>query len=263
MRLGRASATARNLVPDCCTSGIESRGTRRSGSRGPSLVLWLAAPLLLWALAPAPVAALPSANAGLCRLQKAKYFLKRPYFAQKGRLNLERNRRSLEFRVKHYGRIEGMGLDALNTRTALSQAAPTRFFGLPVRVHRAIIPALNCVEKRIRKTCKKSSQRYTPRALGGFRETNTFRGAEVTNHLFGIAVDVDPERNPCCGCVDPWPAHPACQGDAESIFERTALPRCWINAFERYGFYWLGRDPDLRDTMHFEFLGDPERILTK
>jgi hypothetical protein len=44
------------------------------------------------------------------------------------------------------------------------------------------------------------------------------------------------------------------------VFERTALPRCWIDAFERFGFYWLGRDPGLRDTMHFEFLGDPELI---
>ena len=44
-------------------------------------------------------------------------------------------------------------------------------------------------------------------------------------------------------------------------FERTELPRCWIDTFERYGFYWLGRDPQLRDTMHFEFLGNPERII--
>jgi len=79
----------------------------------------------------------------------------------------------------------------------------------------------------------------------------------------GIAVDIDPDRNPCCGCVQPWPEHPACQGDAESVFDRTELPRCWIYAFERYGFYWLGRDPHLRDTMHFEFLGDPSRILTR
>ena len=27
-----------------------------------------------------------------------------------------------------------------------------------------------------------------------------------------------------------------------------------------YGFYWLGHDA-LEDTMHFEFLGDPEQIL--
>jgi hypothetical protein len=44
------------------------------------------------------------------------------------------------------------------------------------------------------------------------------------------------------------------------VWEKTSLPRCWVEAFERYGFYWLGRD-QLEDTMHFEFLGDPDRIL--
>jgi hypothetical protein len=39
-----------------------------------------------------------------------------------------------------------------------------------------------------------------------------------------------------------------------------AMPECWVHAFERYGFYWLGHDV-LRDTMHFEFLGDPDRIV--
>jgi hypothetical protein len=38
------------------------------------------------------------------------------------------------------------------------------------------------------------------------------------------------------------------------------LPRCWIDTFERYGFHWLGHDK-LEDTMHFEFLGDPGRII--
>jgi hypothetical protein len=33
-----------------------------------------------------------------------------------------------------------------------------------------------------------------------------------------------------------------------------------VHAFERYGFYWLGHDV-LQDTMHFEFLGDPDRIV--
>jgi hypothetical protein len=39
-----------------------------------------------------------------------------------------------------------------------------------------------------------------------------------------------------------------------------AMPECWVHAFERYGFYWLGHDV-LRDTMHYEFLGDPDHIL--
>jgi hypothetical protein len=39
-----------------------------------------------------------------------------------------------------------------------------------------------------------------------------------------------------------------------------AMPRCWVSAFEKFGFYWLGHD-ELADTMHFEFLGDPRKIL--
>ena len=120
--------------------------------------------------------------------------------------------------------------------------------------------ALRCVERYLERTCTGAKERYTPRALGGFRQANTYRGGEVSNHLFGIAIDIDPNRNPCCGCVAPWPDHPACRNPNETVFERTALPRCWIDGFERFGFYWLGRDPELRDTMHFEFLGNPELL---
>jgi hypothetical protein len=38
-----------------------------------------------------------------------------------------------------------------------------------------------------------------------------------------------------------------------------AMPACWVSAFEQYGFYWLGHD-ELKDTMHFEFLGDPNKV---
>lgn len=217
--------------------------------------------LLLLGLTPGVSGAKPSGSSGLCRLQEPKDFLKRRYFVRKGQVDARRNLKSLRYRVEKYGRVDGIGLDALNPETAFSHAVSTRFFGLPLTIHRAVEPALRCVEKRIRKTCQRSTERYKPMALGGFRQANTYRGGEVSNHLFGIAIDIDPDRNPCCGCVDPWPNHPACQGDAESVYDRTALPRCWVQAFERYGFYWLGDDPDLRDTMHFEFLGDPKRIL--
>jgi len=38
------------------------------------------------------------------------------------------------------------------------------------------------------------------------------------------------------------------------------MPRCWVGEFERFGFYWLGNDK-IEDTMHFEFLADPSRIV--
>jgi len=192
-----------------------------------------------------------------CPVQKPQKFLIRSNFIKHGALNDAAHERALRYRAEQYGSVEGFGLERYNKDKAYASAVGVRFMGLPLQIHKKVAPALHCVELRIRHTCTDPHDRYVPRAIGGFRQANTYRGGEISNHLFGIAVDIDPDRNPCCGCVSPWPNHPACKAPSESVFERTALPRCWIDAFERYGFYWLGRDPDLRDTMHFEFLGDP------
>ncbi|WP_437730967.1 M15 family metallopeptidase [Sorangium sp. So ce1335] len=197
-----------------------------------------------------------------CRLQSPQKFLKRRTFVQKGMLNPKKHAKAVRYLVEHYGHVETDETRRYNAESARSQATTVQFMGLPLSIHEKIAPALHCVEKRIRKTCSSKSHRYTPRAVGGFRTANSYRGAEISNHLFGIAVDIDPDRNPCCGCVDPWPTSPLCQEKNRSAYERSALTRCWIKAFERYGFDWLGHD-DLEDTMHFEFLGNPDRITVK
>ena len=196
---------------------------------------------------------------GGCRLQKAKAFLKRSNFVRAGQLRGREHQRAVRYRATTYGHVPGLELEAYNSDSVERYAQGTRFMGLPVQLHQKVVPALRCVERRIRASCNKRAARYTPHAVGGFRQSNTYRGGEVSNHLFGIAMDIDPEQNPCCGCVDPWPTHPLCKKETRSVFEKTALPRCWVEAFERYGFHWLGRD-ELQDTMHFEFLGDPDRI---
>jgi D-alanyl-D-alanine carboxypeptidase len=196
----------------------------------------------------------------ICSAQKPQKFLIRSSFIQHGALNAAAHERALRYRAEHYGNVEGLGLERYNREQAYSNAVSVRFMGLAVQIHKRVAPALACVERHIRKSCTGAGQRYVPRAIGGFRQTNTYRGGEISNHLFGIALDIDPDRNPCCGCVAPWPNHPACKGPRDSVFERAALPRCWIDGFEQFGFYWLGRDPDLRDTMHFEFLGNPDQL---
>jgi hypothetical protein len=128
-------------------------------------------------------------------------------------------------------------------------------------VHQKIVPALACVEREIKRACG-DDERYEPHAVTGFRDRNTFRGGEITNHLYGIALDIDPEQNPCCHCVEPWSQAPQCTKEVKSPFERAAMPACFIHSFERFGFYWLGRDM-LEDTMHFEFLGRPEKVVAK
>ena len=195
-----------------------------------------------------------------CPVQKPQKFLIRSSFIKHGALNEPAHERALKYRAEQYGSVEGFGLERYNKEKAYSNAVSVRFMGLPLQIHKRIAPALRCVEHYIRRTCTGPKERYVPRAVGGFRQANTYRGGEISNHLFGIAIDIDPDRNPCCGCVSPWPNNPACRAPSETVYERSALPRCWIDAFEHFGFYWLGRDPDLRDTMHFEFLGDPELI---
>jgi hypothetical protein len=223
-------------------------------------------PALLCPLLAALALALPTVSAAEteyrgCYFQKPQSFLIRKNFMLGKMIDGKKANEAIRYRVQRYGRVEGAPYEQLNEKTAYSHAKSTRFMGLPLSVHEKIVPALACVERRLRKTCTKPEDRYRPRAVGGFRTENSYRGAEVSNHLFGIAIDIDPDRNPCCGCVAPWPEHKACQGPASSVFDRTELPRCWIDTFERYGFYWLGRDPQLRDTMHFEFLGNPDRIV--
>jgi hypothetical protein len=191
------------------------------------------------------------------RVQAPQRFLERRWFLRGGQLDTRRHSVALRWLVEHYGHVEDDATMRWGGEPARVHAKTVRFMGMPISIHAKIAPALAAVEKRITKTCT-GRARYTPKAIGGFRSGNTYRGAEVSNHLFGIAVDIDPDRNPCCGCVDPWPENPVCKKPGP-IYQRTALTRCWIQSFERFGFDWLGRDT-LEDTMHFEFLGDPDRI---
>jgi hypothetical protein len=228
----------------------------------------VAAALGLLALGPWSLAGGPAAEAKEgggksvfehgCRVQPPQKFLKRSAFIIKGVTHGQKQIRAARYLAERYGHAGDEVTQRWNAQSARAQAKTVRFMGLPVSIHAKIAPALACVEKRLAKTCRGAS-RYTPRAVGGFRGANTYRGAEISNHLFGIAIDIDPDRNPCCGCVDPWPSHPLCKVKSSDVYERTALPKCWVRSFERFGFHWLGHD-ELEDTMHFEFLGDPERI---
>jgi hypothetical protein len=174
------------------------------------------------------------------------------------RARSELQARALRFRTEQYGRYRDTAPLEWNGRTVVDYIDPTTFMGLPVQVNRRVIPALRCIEQAIAQRCGDAP--YDPKSLFGLRGNNTFHNGEMSNHLYGIAIDIDPDRNPCCNCVEPFPDHPACRKKDASAYERAELPRCWIDTFERYGFYWLGHDR-LEDTMHFEFLGDPDQIV--
>lgn len=279
-----AFAACSPAPPSSSRSPVASAPLGRSGSGGPALSPLLAGPALLEvpeaAGASSPVSALSAAEpevfsdvasspeeivASLCNEQPPQEFLMRSrYTFRSGASPEETERRqklhveALEYRTRRYGYVRGHGSPTWNGYPPVSFSDLTTFFGIKVRLNKRVIPALACVEAEIRRSCAKDG--YVPHVLDGIRFHNTFTTGEVTNHAFGIAIDIDPDRNSCCGCVPPLNTWPRCLRPAASPYERAEIPRCWVGAFEKYGFYWLGNDP-IEDTMHFEFLGDPDKIV--
>jgi D-alanyl-D-alanine carboxypeptidase len=194
-----------------------------------------------------------------CAEQAAQAFLIRKNMFSSGN-RAGALKRALDYRTENYGRFPGFGAASLNTKAPKDFAKDVTFVGLPIQVNSKMAPALACVEAAL--TALSLTDVYKPRAAGGLRFKNTYRGLEVSNHVFGIAIDIESERNSCCSCVEPWPRNPLCKKKVSSIYERMAMPRAWVIVFERYGFYWLGHDA-LQDTMHFEFLGSPEKIFAE
>lgn len=197
-----------------------------------------------------------------CNEQAPQDFLVRENFLPKGDAEEQKRRRanheqSVRYRTEQYGKFPGFGKAEWNPHPPVHYVRDTKFFGLPVRMHERVIPALACVEEELKRSC--ASTPYKPRALGGIRMKNTYHTGEITNHAYGIAIDIDPDLNSCCGCVKPWNENPICRRPSKTEYDRMAMPECWVHVFERFGFYWLGHDV-LKDTMHFEFLGDPNKI---
>jgi hypothetical protein len=206
-----------------------------------------------------------SATGPSCREQTAQAFLLRrgqiakPHASPAERREiLAARKRSIDYRTREYGRFPGFGSPGDNPHPPRYYAERTTFMGLDVVLNRRIVPALHCVEAALERDC--AAHPYQPRHLSGMRFSNTYKDYEISNHVYGIAIDIDPELNPCCDCVGRWSQKKICRKKVDSPFDRMAMPRCWVKVFERYGFHWLGHD-ELHDTMHFEFLGDPDRIL--
>jgi hypothetical protein len=200
-----------------------------------------------------------------CHEQPPQDFLIRTHFyflPEAGAADAHRREKqhqvAIRYRTEQYGHVKGFGEALWNRYDPVHYSELTTFFGIKVRMNRRIIPALHCVEEEIKAAC--SATPYKPGSLHGIRFRNTYHTGEITNHAYGIAIDIDPERNPCCGCLPPASDSPRCKGPPKSPYDIAGLPKCWVDSFVKYGFYWLGDDP-MQDTMHFEFLGDPDKVL--
>jgi hypothetical protein len=255
--------TARKRAPALSPS-VNAVARRASAAPAPPATRGSSSP------SPEPLPAAHATDAGSepleprCNEQQAQEFLRKAHMSSHA-MNTPDERAdwdqisaaSIRYRTEQYGYFEGFGQYAWNSKKPSAQVQLVKFFGVPVIVHERIVPALKCVERAIHLNC--ATHPYQPGVLSGLRKHNTYSGGEVSNHVYGIALDIDPMRNPCCHCVEPWKSSPRCDGE-KTKWQRMDMPECWVTEFERYGFHWLGHDA-MEDTMHFEFLGDPNRIL--
>jgi D-alanyl-D-alanine carboxypeptidase len=242
-------------APAPAAGAVDAAPMDASAASSDSAAVLTALPDALVAAADAaPLSPLPAVPESACNEQPPQPFLIRGNFLKEP----HGNERAIQYRTDQYGYFKGFGHPGVSNEPPSTYAVETTFMGIGVKMHRRVVPALKCVEEDIQRSC--SAHPYTAHALAGIRYRNTYRGGEVTNHAYGIAIDVDPSINTCCGCVPPWNDALACKRPARTEYDRMAMPECWVHSFERYGFYWLGHDV-LRDTMHFEFLGDPDRIV--
>lgn len=199
-----------------------------------------------------------SIAAGRCLEQLPQSFLVRSNWFNHGAAGTAQFQQSLRFRTEKYGYFRGFGRPEWNAHPPGHYAVEAKFFGLPISINKRVVPALACAEAAL--VASGAAAKYKPRGIGGIRFHNTYHGGEVSNHVYGIAMDMDSEENTCCGCVGRWAKHPLCSKKVASVYERTKVPPIWVSVMERYGWYWLGNDV-LQDTMHFEFLGDPDKIV--
>ena len=77
---------------------------------------------------------------------------------------------------------------------------PATFFGRPISggVHRTLLPLLGKVEKHVRATNPEAARQMATEtySLGGFVPRSIAGQDDLSNHAFGLALDIDPTWNP-------------------------------------------------------------------
>lgn len=131
--------------------------------------------------------------------------------------------------------------------------------GKTVRVHRDALPAFEQVSANLAAAAAEGKTYTVDEAFGWAFRAVTGSSTRMSFHSFGIAVDINPRRNPFID--DP---------DAEVI---TDMPEWYVQAWQNAGFCWGGDWQSKKDAMHFSWMGpaftpgypttpDPDVVLT-
>jgi hypothetical protein len=110
--------------------------------------------------------------------------------------------------------------------------------GMRVQVHQSMLPSLRRVTETLRAHARQgriyevtSAHAFTPRTIGG--------RYHVSRHAMGLAIDLNPARNPY-------------RSDDVLI---TDMPAWFVDAWREAGFCWGGDWRGSKDPMHFSWMG--------
>ncbi len=108
--------------------------------------------------------------------------------------------------------------------------------------HRAVRPIFETIFEEIWLLYGKDARAIDEARMNRFGGCYNFRrkrgGSQLSTHSWGIAVDLDPEKNPL---GKPYNANAG------------MMPMEVVNIFERYGAEWGGRWGNRCDAQHFQF----------
>ena len=140
-------------------------------------------------------------------------------------------------------RVDDIFAATYGGRHAAAEQVRIRFLGLPVRVHRNIVPALLRVAVRLQDARKadRALEPFLRRLSGGFAARKIAGTDRTSAHAYGIAVDLDKSMS------DYWRWQ-----KGRALHWRNRIPQAIVDAFEAEGFIWGGRWYHF-DTMHFEY----------
>lgn len=110
-------------------------------------------------------------------------------------------------------------------------------FGHEVSVNDRIVPFLDSVQKDV--NAAKTGYSFNDVQTYNYRSKRSGSGQSL--HSWGIALDINPSRNPYQ--IGNWGP------------PQTDIPQPIIDIFQKYGFFWGGNWPGQPDTMHFEWYG--------
>lgn len=108
-------------------------------------------------------------------------------------------------------------------------------FGSDVTVSEKITPFLDGVQKEV----KDAKINYSFDDIQTYNNRYKRGGGGKSLHSYGIAIDINPSRNPATG-----------RGELQ-----TDIPQQLIDIFRKYGFVWGGEWVGEYDPMHFEWYG--------